>query len=132
MAFLNWTCEYNVGIDHIDRQHLQLVELINNLHSAMKNGAPRSEIQAVFIGLASYTKHHFAEEEAFMKSIGFEDLAHHQKLHSNLIAHLDSLWRDFEAGKLTVSLELMKFLKTWLMSHVLNNDKKYAAVAVCR
>jgi hemerythrin len=40
------------------------------------------------------------------------------------------LQADFRSGKMTVSLDLMKFLKSWLTSHILENDKKYAPVAV--
>jgi hemerythrin-like metal-binding protein len=132
MAFLTWTSEYSVGVEAMDRQHRHLVDLINQLHTAMKNGAPRSEIHDVFQGLAVYTQQHFTAEEAFMQRTGYQGLQGHQAQHRELISSLGILWKDFQAGRMTVSLELMKFLKQWLLNHILNSDRKYAPVAVCR
>jgi hemerythrin-like metal-binding protein len=132
MAFLNWTSEYDLGVEAMDRQHRHLVELINQLHTAMKNGAPRSEIYAVFEGLATYTQTHFAAEEGYMRQLGYPDVAAHQRLHRELVARLGELWRDFQTGRMTVSLELSRFLKGWLLNHILENDRKYAAVALGR
>jgi len=39
MALFDWNDQLSVGVAEIDKQHQELVKLINDLHEAMREGA---------------------------------------------------------------------------------------------
>ena len=43
-----------------------------------------------------------------------------------MTAKVKSLIVDVKNGKLTVSIDVMNFLKDWLDKHIMGTDKKYA------
>lgn len=47
----------------IDDQHKKLIEQINILHSAMREGKAKEVVGAILEELRAYTKYHFSNEE---------------------------------------------------------------------
>jgi hemerythrin len=43
------------------------------------------------------------------------------------VAQVKQLQQELGAGKATVSQEVMSFLQSWLISHILRMDKKYTS-----
>lgn len=132
MAYIDWTPDYDLGIEEIDRQHRRLVEIVNRLHDAMEQGCPQGAMQGVVCDLVTYTEIHFRYEEQMMQYLDFPDRDSHFVEHRVLTAEL----RDFEAalasGRLCVSVELMEFLRTWLLGHVRHSDRVLADYALGR
>jgi hemerythrin len=54
MDLINWSNDYSVNIKDIDDQHVKLVNLINDLHSAMKLGKGGESLNRVISELVSY------------------------------------------------------------------------------
>ncbi len=50
----------------------------------------------------------------------------HKVEHSKFIKKLNSLKSNFNKGKITISLEILNFLKDWLLNHIKISDKKYS------
>lgn len=125
MAFLNWESSYSVGVPRLDSQHQQLVQLLNELHSAMMAGAANAALSGILFRLISYTKTHFAEEEAHMRAIRFPGLAEHKNQHDRLTAEVGKLAADLQAGKVALSMNVMNFMKNWLKNHILGADQEY-------
>ena len=63
MALIAWNDSYSVKVKQMDEQHKKLVEMINQLHDAMKVGQGKQVVGDVLNALVSYTKTHFASEE---------------------------------------------------------------------
>ena len=63
MALIEWNDEYSVKVKEIDQQHMKLVNLINELHLAMKEARGREVVGKILTDLISYTKFHFSTEE---------------------------------------------------------------------
>ncbi len=124
MAFLEWYDTYSVHVDEIDRQHKQLVQMINKLHESIIQNRVEEEIGNTLTALVEYTKRHFADEEHLMMRIGYPHLHQHRILHQKLrdqIAEILKRLRDND--RLTV-FELMGFLRAWLVDHILREDRK--------
>ena len=74
MAFIDWADSYSVNVAEMDKQHQQLVSLINELHRAMMAARVESTLETVADEVASmgktlqelidYTSYHFATEES--------------------------------------------------------------------
>jgi hemerythrin-like metal-binding protein len=126
MALMNWDENFVLGIKDIDAQHKVLVGMINDLHDAMKEGKAKSVLGDIIDGLSKYTKTHFLHEENLFDTYDYPETANHRKEHNNFIAQIAEFQTGFAEGKLSLSIQVMTFLKDWLKSHILDTDKKYA------
>ncbi len=126
MALMQWSEELSVGVVEMDRQHKRLIELINRLYEAMSSGQGDNVKKDVLGELAMYTKVHFSAEERLLRECGYPHLAGHKALHDQLAAKVLDLNAKVQAGQMVPSVSLGGFLKDWLVSHIMQQDKKYA------
>jgi hemerythrin len=126
MAFIQWSENMSVGDKRIDGQHRTLIDMINKLYDAMSSGKGDNVIQPTMVSLITYTKNHFAYEEQFLQQIGYPELAAHKRLHQDLITKVQDFQGKLSAGQRLSPVALGGFLKDWLTSHILNQDKKYS------
>lgn len=125
MAFIDWSPALSTGVTEFDNQHKKLIGYANELHTAMAAGKGKDVLGKVLANLINYTATHFAAEEKLMVQHKYPDLAVQQQEHRALVDKVNALKRDFDSGKLTLSLEVMNFLKEWLAKHIQGSDKKY-------
>ena len=124
--FMAWNDSWLVGVAEFDAQHKNLVSLLNELHQSMSLGRGRTVIGDVLASLVGYTQSHFAAEERLMQKYNYPGLGMHKLEHDQLARKVLEFRRGFEAGNVTVSIEVMEFLKAWLRDHILGSDKRYA------
>jgi hemerythrin len=127
MALMDWHESLSVGIPTIDTEHKKLVSLLNDLHTAMREGKSKQAMGDVLNGLITYTATHFGTEEKFMTRTGYPEYAEHKKKHDDLVKQALDVKAAFEAGKTGVNMELMSFLKDWIQTHIVGTDKKLGA-----
>jgi hemerythrin len=126
MSLIEWNnALYSVRIAEFDNDHKKLVQLLNELHSAMMKGQGKEKLNLIFQELKAYTEYHFKAEEEKMAANGYPALEEHKKQHHELITKLELLSKDFENGKREISIETFKFLKEWIFNHIQVVDKKY-------
>jgi hemerythrin len=126
MALLNWSKEYSVEVQSIDKEHQKLFDMLNELHDAMKVGKGSQIAPAVLKRLVAYTCEHFAHEENMMLRARYPDFPKHKVAHDNLTREVSQILRDFEAGEVVLSMKLLDFLRNWLQSHIMGCDKQYS------
>ncbi|MEY4760580.1 MAG: hypothetical protein RLZZ200_436 [Pseudomonadota bacterium] len=118
--------KYSVKVAEMDREHQQIILLMNKLYGLYKNNAPASEQGKALTALAEYTVKHFTDEEAYMAKINYPGLATHKGVHKNLLDRVGQFAAGFKAsGKL--GDDLFVFLKMWLSAHICGIDMKYGA-----
>ena len=127
MALMTWGPKLQLGFAEIDKQHKRLVEIVNTLHDAMREGRGREAVAPVLNELVSYTTSHFAFEEKLMDQYGVSTSAAHKVEHKKLVSDVVDFKRKFDAGSATITLELMEFLSSWLSNHILKTDKALVA-----
>ena len=125
MALMEWSPAFSVKVKKFDDQHKKLVELVNQLHDAMKAGQGNAMLGVVLQQLISYTSSHFADEEKTMQAHGFPGLAAHKVEHEKLVAQVLDLQKKFQAGSAMLTLTVLNFLKDWLITHIKGVDQKY-------
>ena len=126
MALINWNEEYSVNVKDIDQQHQKLIALINELHENMKVGNSKNIIKKILEELVEYTVYHFGFEEKLFAKYGYPETKLHMRAHTDLIEQLKVFIRKYESGNTILSIELMNFLKDWLVNHILKADKNYS------
>lgn len=132
-----WTEEYMLGILFIDRQHKRLVELIVDLNTVShetfsddESKTSQSEkVKQVLDELLLYTQIHFHEEEAVMMWYHYPYTKAHRKVHSDFVGRVSKARESFqhrESAKedAKIAQELSIFLQEWLVSHILQIDKR--------
>lgn len=124
MPFLEWYDSYSVHVDEIDRQHKQLVGMINRLHDSIVQNQVEQTLGQVLSELVDYTKRHFADEEHLMMRIGFSDLHRHREQHEKLKSQFAEILRRLRENDRLTIFELMGFLRAWLVDHILREDMK--------
>ena len=125
MPLLTWNNDLSVNIKEIDSQHKKLVDLINELHDEMMAYKGKDVLGKVLSELLSYTKTHFFTEEEMMNSNGYPAYLTQKQEHDKLTKKVAELKNEFDAGKIVLGTEVMKFLKDWLTNHIMKSDKAY-------
>jgi hemerythrin-like metal-binding protein len=125
MALLAWDSRYSVGVKSIDGQHSVLFGLVNDLHAAMMKGQAQSMTGPLLRKLVDYTKTHFAAEEKLMATAKYPGLTDHQAKHRDLIKQVTEFVARFDKGEVTVNLDLLNFLRNWLVNHIQKVDREY-------
>ena len=125
MELISWKDSLNIGVGEIDEQHKKLVALINKLFDAMSQGKSKEIMQAVLSELSNYVITHFATEEKLMKQLGYEDYDYHKQEHKFFIDKLNEFKIKYSSGNAALSLEVLNFLKDWLLKHIIGTDRKY-------
>jgi len=127
MALITWNSTYSVNVKEIDLQHQKLIALINQLHDGMKAGKGKEITGKILSDLADYTKFHFGYEEKFFDQTKYPDTMVHKRQHSDLVKQVVDYISKFQQGEVILTMELMNFLKDWLMNHIVATDKKYTS-----
>jgi hemerythrin len=122
---IKWDEKYSVGNTLLDSQHKKLIALINELHSAMKDGKGKEALQKVLDELVLYTIEHFSTEEQLMLKASYPHYSEHKRQHEDLTRRAVSLQNSYRAGETPLTLDVLKFLRDWLIVHIEGSDKKY-------
>lgn len=123
---LQWKEEYSVGIDSIDQQHKKLVNLINQLQSAVKYSTGEAFEREALDELVDYTKTHFSYEEGLLEQNDYPDFDAHKAQHANMIEKVEAVLSEYEKDSDTAMLNALNYLSEWLINHINGTDKNYS------
>ena len=127
MPLMIWNDKFSVGVAVIDAEHKKLVSMVNDLYDAVQGGHGKEVLGKILDGLIGYTASHFAHEERFFAETGYPDAAAHKKQHDDLKKQVLDVQAKYKAGATgTLTVEVLNFLKNWLIGHIQGSDKKYA------
>jgi len=124
MALFNWSAQYETGIFMVDTQHRKLVDSINTLHDAMKDGKGKEVAEKTLNFLVDYTIQHFKAEEGLMQQKKYPDFTNHKIVHDKFVAEVKEIRTKYQTGKV-LPMQVSSILSDWLKNHILGTDKKY-------
>ena len=124
-GMFEWKPQYSVSLPSIDGQHQNLFRLAEELFKAMTAGQGKSVISTTLDRLVQYTIVHFAHEERLLSQHHYPDLASHVAEHRTLTKKVLSFQKDFDDGKVFMTVEVLEFLKEWLKHHIAETDQRY-------
>jgi hemerythrin len=126
MGYFAWSDDLSVGSSFIDNDHRKLIGLVNQLHDAMSQGHGKDILANVLVELIKYTKEHFRREEDHMQKMQYADRAAHKVEHDKLLDQVLDLQKKFNDGSVMLTIQVSKFLREWLVTHIMKSDKKLA------
>ena len=123
-TMFRWTRDYAVGIREIDEEHQRLFGLAESLHKAMLEGKGTATLANLHGDLLHYTGYHFAHEEHLMQRIGYPGYRQHCQEHENLRSRVRTIQDRLASGEITMTIEVMQFLRNWLDRHITISDHR--------
>ncbi len=123
---INWTDEYSVDFELIDSQHKKLAGMINDLFASFTEGKANEVVDKILNEMIDYTDYHFKAEEKYFEKYNYSQTQTHIDEHQKFVKQVTDFYSDFKKGSVTISYDIMNFLRDWFLKHILGSDKKYA------
>ena len=124
---IKWNDRFNVGVESIDSAHRKLFSIVGKLIALNEDEAKQQHACREGIKyFKSYTMKHFADEEAYMQSIGYPGLAVHKSLHDSLRDKtLPALEAEMEAQDYSTESvgHFLGICVGWLNGHIIVEDR---------
>lgn len=125
MPLLVWRDQLSVGSPEIDKDHQQLIDFVNQLNDAVTDAQSEKIVGKILLELIEYTRAHFAREEKVMSAAGYPDFAAHCKIHQALTNKVLRFAQTYlRTPTEQVKRELIDFLASWLVEHIIKEDRK--------
>ncbi len=124
MSLITWKKEFSVGIEEVDHEHKELIELINCLHDIMQLGADQVQVVELLGEIYAQIASHFALEEKMMREINYPLLDEHKEDHETLLDDLRDIMDEVEIDGTFDAVELSNDLNRWFSDHFKSHDAK--------
>ena len=124
MSLLSWKPEYSVGVESVDYEHQELINLINEIYEEMKARKDADSLEQ-FLGDVHFAiSAHFALEERLMREADYVEYEAHKDDHEDLLDQLRDLM-DLLVDDPNKGLEAMKDrLSAWFENHFATFDAR--------
>ncbi len=131
-----WQEEFNIGVSSIDREHRQLLRIINKLFALRKEEKDNQwACQEAIKFFKTHAIQHFADEEKYMESIGYEGLEQHKRVHKgfreNTLPALEQELKRTEYSPDAVD-HFLGVCAGWLIGHTLTEDVAIAGEGISK
>jgi len=127
-----WNERFSIGIDIIDEHHRYLIYWANRVHTAIEQNAATPEVAKALFALEQYTRIHFRAEERLIAALGRSpsELESHQAGHREFEDKLCELRLEIAHNPFIAGVEMLDYLRGWLIDHILKSDRKILTLPV--
>lgn len=121
---LQWLESMSTGIKEVDEAHKVMIEWINKLQDAMKDGKGREEVILILDFLALYAQDHFTHEEQCMNKYRCPTAKENRKAHGEFLVFVMDMKQKIarEGVTWTSVMEINLSLSEWLRTHIMKID----------
>lgn len=122
---IEWKDSYRTGMDEVDHEHRELIDLINRLHERLNDPEAPLTVPAFFGDLNQAITSHFALEERNMRDRGYDELARHKAEHERLLDEIRDIMDAYEAMPAADRTGFLgKTLDDWFSIHFRTHDSR--------
>ncbi|MBN8524068.1 MAG: hemerythrin family protein [Planctomycetes bacterium] len=114
------------GVTELDDDHVEIFSMIGGLRAIVDDRQSTVDGPRV-ASLAVYAERHFAREEAIMEATAYPGLEDHRQEHHRARAILMGFRNDYLDGRRIDAVTVLKFLESWLSSHIADVDQRMVA-----
>lgn len=125
MALLEWREEYSTGIEDVDYEHRELIDLINGLYTRLsKKGSGITVLE--FLGeIYTRASAHFALEEKVMRERKYDQYEDHKEDHERLLDEIRDIMDDYEDQAFFDEQAFAESLNRWFSDHFRTKDARF-------
>lgn len=124
MSLLHWKPEFSVGIDSMDDEHREMIDLINTTYEKLESNSDAIQIEACLGEILSTISAHFALEERMMRRSQYAEYQAHKNDHEELLEQIRDLMDDFFADSGAGTERLEQSLSDWFAGHFATFDAR--------
>ena len=124
MSVLQWREEFSVGVEEVDHEHRELIELIRALQLKLHEGADTGEVIDILGEIYAQISAHFALEEKMMRESHYAAYADHKEDHETLLDDLRDIMDEVEDDGVLDEPRLTDDLDRWFSDHFKTHDAK--------
>ena len=122
-TFIDWHEELVIGIEPFDREHRDMVDAINHLHSLGGPERDSAAFSAAVDRLIHVAEDHFTHEERVLRHHRCPNLVMHQREHDELLDDVTAL--RLVGNDPAEVTGMLKMLRDWLIDHIVHFDRGY-------
>lgn len=117
---IKWNDGLNLGINSIDSEHKNLLDIINKFSEAVNRAAPMQVVSEIFDELIRALEEHAQNEEALLKKCNYSDLIEHAKHHGEFITILKE--SKSTCCSTTKGTDVANTMTDLLLTHIITED----------
>ena len=124
-----WDESMETGDPHMDRQHREIIELVDRLDAIKADDAAGSSTHEILDHVMDLTLTHFITEELLMVRVGYPTEAQERMLeqHRDFKSYARIRVLEFRAGDRSGLALLPGFLRMWLVEHEFGLDREFVS-----
>lgn len=127
MALMTWSEELAGGVSAVDKEHRELVDLMNAVYASAETGNLAQTVR-LFDQLLEHTVAHFRNEEALFINTAYPDAERHRRHHQLLTAKAVEYRDCAAAGQFPALIaEVLPKLRDYLVFHIQKDDRETCA-----
>lgn len=127
---IQWDKQYELGIELIDDQHKELIEITSRLSDLLTEAVEGEDVYDGMVSLIeelkAYTIYHFNTEETLFEKFNYASREAHVAEHNKLIEEIENLdLRAVDEDQVVYGKKILKFLISWVFKHISGTDVLY-------
>jgi hemerythrin len=123
----SWKNSYSIGNTIVDAEHQELFMIASEAFKNTPSNEKKRKVFQTLNSLFKYFEKHFKNEEDYMKSLKYDKLEEHKKLHVEIMISLSTIIKNSISMDVEdIQEELSKFIEVSLVNHIVQEDKKIA------
>ena len=122
---IQWSDDWDVHVEEINKQHKYLIDIINRIHSAINEGRINRELEMFLEDVLKYAIFHFRTEERYFDLFQYEFSGKHKEEHENMRKKIANFHIQYLEKGVEIIGEFTEFLEDWLIEHIGTHDKQY-------
>lgn len=124
MSLLEWKDSFRLGIEEVDYEHRELIDLINAAHGLIGPGASVERLEAALGEIHAAISGHFALEEKIMAARRYPARAEHKADHERLLDDLRDIMEETVERATLDEAALAGRLSDWFGVHFRTHDAR--------
>ena len=120
-----WDDSFSVGVREFDKQHKELITIINQLTEISNISVDSETISGVLTEMTEYANYHFKTEEKYLIDYDYPDYSIHKKQRGEFKEKTAEFCIDTINCKKSIPTEMLSYLRAWLINHILKSDMQY-------
>ena len=124
MNYLQWREEFSIGVDSVDFEHQELMDMINIIYAELDNRRDVEEIKQTMGEVHAEISAHFALEERIMRYARYVEFEEHKNDHENLLDQIRTMMDAIENDPEHALDDLSEALADWFRGHFVTFDAR--------
>lgn len=124
MTLVEWRDEFKIGIDEVDFEHREMIELINESYNEAKKQASSMAIMDFLGEIFEKISAHFALEEKIMRDLDYDQYEDHKEDHERLLDSIRDIMDEYMDASTMDDKKFGNHLKEWFVTHFSTKDAR--------